>query len=165
MKITVKITAREKRFLIIGGSVCVVFLLWFFGTPLLPGLEDLSTSVDFKRRMLQRQKETLNQRDVFGQRVERYQRRWEENLSRLLEGENASIAAAEPMIPGIGGPDSLSICWPAAFLRAETGSRVSESDDAPGIAASRLRALWRVTEPCRWWRATGLRRAHSRCRQ
>jgi len=91
----VKITSREKRFLISGGSVCVLFLLWFLGAPLIPGLEDLSTTVDFKRRLLQRHKETLRQEESYDRRVERYQRRWEGNLSRLLGGDSASIAAAE----------------------------------------------------------------------
>lgn len=89
-----KITTREKRFLAAGALVCVLTMGWYYSDTLFPSQEDLSATVEYKKRMLLRQKETLNQEELYSARVDKYQSRLEQNMEVLLPGENASIAGA-----------------------------------------------------------------------
>jgi type II secretory pathway component PulM len=91
----VKISAREKRILIIGGVVAALVLL-FYLTPLaLPGREGLSQELQTKKRTLIGQKELLLREDHYKARIDEYRQRLSKDLSRRLPGENPSIAGAE----------------------------------------------------------------------
>ncbi len=90
-----KISSREKKFLLIGGIACALVLGWYALSALLPGSSDLSSTVELKKRMLLKQRETLQQEESFRARLAQYEERLQQTRSRLLPGDNASIASAE----------------------------------------------------------------------
>lgn len=90
-----KITAREKRILIIGGVVATIILLFYLTTLALPGREGLSQELQSKKRTLIGQKELLLREVHYKTRIEEYRQRLSRDLSRRLPGENSSIAGAE----------------------------------------------------------------------
>ncbi len=89
-----KATAREKR-VIAAGAVIVVSVLLYYATTLLPSGEDLSRTVDLKRKMLLKQRETLAREEIFTVRLEQYKKRLDEDMTRLLPGDNPNVAGAE----------------------------------------------------------------------
>ncbi len=90
-----KISNRERYFLLVGGFIAAGILIWYVGTVSLSGLEDQSVDLDVKKRLLIRQKETLAQEESYRARVDNYRQRLEQNLAKLLPGDNPSIAGAE----------------------------------------------------------------------
>ena len=90
-----KITARDRKFLIAGGIVVVlvaVFYLW--STPLeSPG--ELAKEVEFKKRMLVRERETISQESNYVARLDQYRKRLDQDKGRLLTGSTPSLAGAE----------------------------------------------------------------------
>jgi type II secretory pathway component PulM len=91
----VKITAREKRILLIGGAVAAAVAIFYLSTLALPGREGLSQELQTKRRTLIGQKELLLREAHYKTRLEEDRKRLEKDLSRRLPGENSSIAGAE----------------------------------------------------------------------
>jgi chromatin segregation and condensation protein Rec8/ScpA/Scc1 (kleisin family) len=91
----VKITAREKRFLVIGGCVCAGVIGWYVAAALVPNREDQSAALELNRRKLLRQKETLQEEEAYKARLAQYQERLAQRLSRCLPFDNPSIAGAE----------------------------------------------------------------------
>jgi len=90
-----KISAREKRVLIIGGGICAAILGWYAATALLPSGADLARDVELSKRRLLKQKETLQQEETFRARVTEYEERIKQNMARLLPENNPSLASAE----------------------------------------------------------------------
>jgi hypothetical protein len=91
----VKITARERWF-VIGGSVVVGAVLIFYAmTLLLPNREDLAQTVEFKKRMLLKQRETLKLEETYKKRVEQYEKHLQQDMMRFLPGDNPNVAGAE----------------------------------------------------------------------
>jgi hypothetical protein len=89
------ISAREKKFLVVGGSIVTMGTILYVSLSLIPSGAGLSTTVDFKKRMLLKQKETVIQENEFKTRAEQYRQRLDQNMSLLLPYPNPSIAAAE----------------------------------------------------------------------
>ncbi len=90
-----KITAREKKFLIGGGSITGLGILVFLALALIPSRSDLDNTVRLKKTMLMKERETLGQEESYKLRVEQYRQRLGEDLKRLLPGDNPNVAGAE----------------------------------------------------------------------
>jgi hypothetical protein len=89
---TVKISAREKKFLI-GGAILAAAVLVFYIAPLiLP--QDLSATVEAKKGVLQRQRELIGQAEAIKARIAANQERLNAAMSRLLPGETPAQAGA-----------------------------------------------------------------------
>lgn len=89
-----KISTREKRLLIIGGSLTILVLVYYLATLLIPSREDSTTSAEFKKRFLLRQKETINLEEGYAARIAQYELRLKQDLARLLPGDSPAAAAA-----------------------------------------------------------------------
>ena len=90
-----KLTAREKRIIIIGLCVVAGVLIYYAVASLLPNSENLAQSVDLKKKMLLKQRETLSREDSYRIRMEQYNKQLEKDLTRLLPGNNPNVAGAE----------------------------------------------------------------------
>jgi len=91
----VKITLREKKFLIGGGSIIVLGTLLYLATMLIPSREAQSSSVEVKKRNLAQMRDLVGREELYKAHVEQYRQRLQQNLTRLLPGDNPSIAGAE----------------------------------------------------------------------
>jgi hypothetical protein len=90
-----KITSREKKFLLIGGAVVVVGLIAYAAVSLIPSRDLLAREVEGKKRTLVRQREMLGRENFYKNRAEAYRQRLKQDYTRFLPGETPSIAAAE----------------------------------------------------------------------
>jgi len=91
----VKITTREKKFLITGAAVCAVSLIVYLAILFVPSREELANEVRSSKTMLLREKEILDQEENYKVRVEEYRKRLQADLAGLLPGDNPNVAAAE----------------------------------------------------------------------
>lgn len=89
-----KISAREKQFLIVGGALAALVLAYYLTSLLIPSREGLAATVESKKQYLLRQKELINQEEAYETRVAAYQQRLGQDRNRLLPGDNPTIAAA-----------------------------------------------------------------------
>ncbi len=87
-------TAREKK-VIVAGAVVVLAVLAYYATTLLPSNEELGRTVELKKKMLLKQRETLAREEIYKSRLEQGKRRLEQHMTRLLPGENPNVAGAE----------------------------------------------------------------------
>jgi len=90
----VKVTAREKR-VIVAGAVVVVAVLVYYAVTLMPSSGDLTQTVDLKKKMLLKQRETLAREEIYKTQLEQYQKALNQNMTRLLPGGNPNVAGAE----------------------------------------------------------------------
>ncbi len=90
-----KITSREKKLILGGAVVAVAVLIFYVVTLLLPNREGLSQTVDLKKRMLLKERETLSREDFYKKRAEQYSKHLEQDMTRLLPGDNPNVAGAE----------------------------------------------------------------------
>ncbi len=90
-----KITAREKKFLIVGGGSLAMAALFYLALVLMPSGAGAAGTVELKKRMLLKQKETLLREQEYKTRVERYKQRLTQDLTRVLPYDNPGIASAE----------------------------------------------------------------------
>jgi hypothetical protein len=90
-----KVTPREKKFLVIGGSVAAMGTLLYLSLLLIPSGAGLAGTVELKKKMLLKYKETLLKENEYKARIEEYRARLNQDLSRLLPYENPAIASAE----------------------------------------------------------------------
>ncbi len=90
-----KITAREKKYLVIGGGILAMSALLYAGLELIPSGAASTGSVDHKKRVLLQYRETIGREKDYKTRVEQYNQRLTQNMSRLLPFDNPTIAAAE----------------------------------------------------------------------
>ena len=90
-----KISTREKRFLIAGSIGVVLVLGLLFGDQWMPSRQGLSSSLDYKKKLLLKYRETVNQEEAYKARLQQYQERLRLGGVRLLAGDNPSIAGAE----------------------------------------------------------------------
>jgi type II secretory pathway component PulM len=90
-----KVTAREKRFLLVGGAILAVALTVYAVVSLVPSRETLAAEVATKKRTLLAQRELLSQEEIYKTRVEQYRKRLEQDRTRLLPGDNPNVAGAE----------------------------------------------------------------------
>ncbi len=85
-----KITTREKRFLIVGGIVVLAILVFYLAPIILP--QDLSGMVETKKNELRRKRDFISQEEVFKARLDQAQQRLAQDLDRLLPGNSPSAA-------------------------------------------------------------------------
>ncbi len=90
-----KVTAREKKFLVVGGGIVAMAALIYLAAVLIPSGAGATGSVELKKRMLLKQKETLVREQEYKNRVEQYKQRLAKDLTRVLPFDNPTIAAAE----------------------------------------------------------------------
>ncbi len=89
------ITGRERK-VIISGAVAAAAILVFYAVNLqLPNSESLAQEVDFKKKLLLKQREILSNENTYEERMEEYARRLEQNRLKLLPGDNPNVAGAE----------------------------------------------------------------------
>jgi hypothetical protein len=91
----VKITTREKRFLIFGGTIVGIALVVYLAVAFFPSRAGISRDVENKKQLLMRQRELLSREEIYKGRIEQYRQRMKLDFARLLPGENPSIASAE----------------------------------------------------------------------
>jgi hypothetical protein len=91
----VKITAREKRFIIAGSIVVAAVLLLYAASSVLGNRETLQQEVEQKKQLLIKKMEFIAGEEDHRKRVEQYTRQLEKDFTRLLPGDNASVASAE----------------------------------------------------------------------
>jgi hypothetical protein len=90
-----KITAREKKLIVVGVCAIAASLIFYSLTLLLPNRESLSQSVELKKKMLLRERETLSREETYKARLEQYRQYLEQDLTRLLPSNNPNVAEAE----------------------------------------------------------------------
>jgi len=91
----VKLTLREKRLILAGSGVLAAVLIVYAMALVLPDSENLSRTADLKKRMLLKQREVLLREDVYKKRAEQYRQHLEQDMTRLLPGDNPNVAGAE----------------------------------------------------------------------
>jgi hypothetical protein len=91
----VKVKQREKIFLIVGTAVVAAVVIFYAMTSLLPDSEGLVRTVELKKRMLLKHRETLGLEEIYKKRVAQYSKHLEQDMSLLLPGDNPSVAGAE----------------------------------------------------------------------
>jgi type II secretory pathway component PulM len=121
----VKVSARERKFLIVGGCAVVASALLYFGINLAPGGEGLSKTVEYKKTLLARQREIIAKEDLYKLRIDQYRRRLSQDKTRLLPGDNPSIAGAElqKVLKEIADKNGIEI------LRKDTQAQKKLQDD------------------------------------
>jgi hypothetical protein len=91
----VKVTSRERTYIIIGAVVVVTVLIYYVATLLVPDSQNLSQSVDLKKKMLRSQLETLSREDFYKKRLDQYKKQLDQNMTRFLPGDSPSLAGAD----------------------------------------------------------------------
>ncbi len=91
-----KLTSREKLVIWIGAGVVAAVLIYYGATKFLPtDSGDLSQTVELKKRILRNRRETLRREETYRKRLESYGRRLDQDMTRLLPGDNPNVAGAE----------------------------------------------------------------------
>ncbi len=85
-----KISTRERRFLIIGAVIAIAIIVFYLAPALMP--QDLTATVESKKNLLRRETELIAQEDGFKARIAQAQERLTKDLDRLLPGNNPSSA-------------------------------------------------------------------------
>jgi hypothetical protein len=91
----VKVTSREKTLIIIALIVLIAVGIFYTATLLVPDSESLSKNVDLKKRMLRSRRETLTRQDSYWQRLEQAKKQLDQDKTRFLTGNNATLAGAD----------------------------------------------------------------------
>jgi len=81
-------------FLYVGGGITILVIVFYLASAWIPSREGLSATVDYKKKFLLKEKETLSQEEAFKARVAQDEERLAQNRSRLLPGDNPAIAAS-----------------------------------------------------------------------
>ncbi len=89
------VTAREKKFLIFGGATVGIALLVYLAVSYFPSRAGLTKEVESKKQLLLRHRELISQEGLYKGRIDQYRQRLKVDYSRLLKGDNSSIASAE----------------------------------------------------------------------
>ncbi len=90
-----KLTSRERK-LIIVGIIAVAAIAIFYAITLLPSDRvGISQTVELKKKMLLKQRETLSREGSYRQRLQQYRKRLDQDMARLLPGDNPNVAGAE----------------------------------------------------------------------
>jgi len=91
----VKLSLREKRFIFAGIIVVVAVLIFYAAASLLGDRESLGQEVDRNKQLLLKQREILNSKESYDKLVAQYSHHLEQDLTRLLPGDNSSVASAQ----------------------------------------------------------------------
>jgi Tfp pilus assembly protein PilO len=90
----VKVTSREKMVIIIGACIAAVILISYAVLTLDP-VRDLAQNVELKKKSLRNQRENLLREDIYKKRLEQCNKQLNQDMMRLLPGDNTSLAGAE----------------------------------------------------------------------
>lgn len=90
-----KMSSREGVSILIGIAAVVAVLVFYAVTQLVPDSQNLSREVDLKKKMLRSQRDTLSREDIYKTRLDQYRKQLDQDMTRFLPGENASLAGAE----------------------------------------------------------------------
>jgi len=90
----VKLTLREKRFIFAGIIVVVAVLILYAAASVMGDRESLTQEVERNKQLLLKQREILNSEEGYKKRVEQYTIHLKQDLTRLLPGNNSSVASA-----------------------------------------------------------------------
>lgn len=90
-----KVTPREKKVIALAAVIAAVVMVYFAVDKLLPDGEDLSQTVELKKKMLLKQRETLGREETYKQRLEQYTEHLQQDLTKLLPGDSPNVASAE----------------------------------------------------------------------
>ena len=90
-----KLGAKERKFIIIGLGVIAVLALLYALTASQPDSQGLNDTVELRKKTLLKQRETLYLEGVYESRLQMYNNRLQENMSRLLPGDSPNVAGAE----------------------------------------------------------------------
>lgn len=90
-----KVSPREQIVIIIGIVIAVSVLIFYVVTDQVPDSQSLSRSVELKKRMLRGQRETLGREEVYKARLDQYKKQLDQDMTRLLPGDNPSLASAD----------------------------------------------------------------------
>lgn len=90
-----KLTLREQRVVIAGSAVALAILIFYAITSLLPDRDALLREVDQKKSMLLKQREILSLEDSYKKKAGQSDAHLAQILTRLLPGDNSSVAGAE----------------------------------------------------------------------
>lgn len=89
-----KLTSREKRIIGIGACVAVAVLFYYAVTLALPNSENLTQSVENKKKMLLKQREMLSREALYKSRLQQFNGHLETYRMRLLPGDDPNVAGA-----------------------------------------------------------------------
>jgi type II secretory pathway component PulM len=88
----VKISDREKKFVIGGAVLAAAVAVYYFSPLLLP--QDFSSTVEQKRALLQKQRETIALEESINARIASARDRMSNDMQRLLPGDTPGAAGA-----------------------------------------------------------------------
>jgi Tfp pilus assembly protein PilO len=91
----VKVGAREKKVIIFGAGIVAVVLIIYALELVLPNRESFAATVELKKKMLLRQRETLKREEAYKARLDQCRENLQQNMARLLPGDNYNVAGAE----------------------------------------------------------------------
>ena len=90
-----KISSREKWLIYAAVAVVLLSLFFFWEEDMTPDQDEFTNSLDYKRRMLLRYRQTLASEENYKSQLEQYRQRLNETESLLLAGDSPAIAGAE----------------------------------------------------------------------
>jgi len=111
-KLPVKISGREKRFIIGGAGVFCFILLYQFGfKPILNQERIIRQEIALKHRMLARYQSVAKRKSQLERTINYLKLRLKDTESKLLDGSNPSLAAAnlQEIIKQISSQSGISI--------------------------------------------------------
>jgi hypothetical protein len=91
----VKVTSREKTFIMIGIAAVAAVLVFYAVITLMPDTAGLSQNVELKKRMLRNQLETLSREESYKARLDQYRKQLDQDMKHLLPEENPARAGAD----------------------------------------------------------------------
>jgi hypothetical protein len=91
----VKISAKDKKVLIAGIVIAAVVLIYYALTTFIPNPKDLTLKIEGKKKVINRDRETLMREPAYRQQIDQYNKRFEQDMTRLLPGDNSSVAGAD----------------------------------------------------------------------
>lgn len=103
-----KITAREKKFLVAGGTIAIVLLAYFLAPMLIP--EDLTVTVKRKQNALRQERETIGLEEGYKARIAQCQERLAKDRARLWPGGSATaIPAMQKVLQGVADGSQVEV--------------------------------------------------------
>jgi hypothetical protein len=91
----VKVTSREKIVIIIGVCIAAAIFISYAAIRLMPDRGEIVRKVEFEKRMLRSQRETLLREDLYKKRLEQCNKQLDQDLTRFLPGDNFNLAGAD----------------------------------------------------------------------
>jgi Tfp pilus assembly protein PilO len=90
-----KITPRQKKFIFFGATLVAAVMIFYLIALLLPDRESRAQQVETKKTLLLRYRQMLSQEEIYKNRVEQYTAQLEQDMTRLLPGDNPNVAEAD----------------------------------------------------------------------